>query len=320
MRSVALKVSVIAIIIALAAPVALAQLQTPTNPKPNPNSGNLRDQLRQTLSGMRDKNSQDGSSSNSLKDRKEQKEKDKEEAKKQDGQQPAAEGAENPPGARKENAKTNAPAAGAKVIGGKPQGDVKAKGPAPVAPPKGGGEAGAAARTVGQGTYEPIKDKPVKYGDVPDDGEPLTLNGPIAVGEFLDTVAVSTNWNVLVTEAAKSVMLQFWITDTKPKAALEILKFHDIFYEWNPETRYLTVMTKQEYLDKQYGQLIEKEFVAQHAAVDYIESVITPLLSPKGRLLTDPRTQHIFVWDTKDNIAKMDSPSNTLTSPISNPC
>ena len=78
-----------------------------------------------------------------------------------------------------------------------------------------GGRTGGGVRTVqggggtisvqGQGVFEPIYDKPIRWGDVPDAGEPLTLTGPMGVAEFLDTLSFSTGWNILVTPAAEEI-------------------------------------------------------------------------------------------------------------------
>ena len=180
-----------------------------------------------------------------------------------------------------------------------------------------GGQGVTAVRTVGEAVYDPTLERDIEYGEIPDEGEAMTLNGPIGVAEFLETLALATEWNVLVTEEAKAVNLEFWITETKPKAALEeIFKFHELYYEFNPESRYLYVMSKEEHLTKKYGKLQEHEFIVEHASVDYIESVLSSLLSPKGRLITDPRTLHVFVWDTNDNIAKMTETVTELDVPL----
>ncbi|HEO71648.1 MAG TPA: hypothetical protein ENN80_10325, partial [Candidatus Hydrogenedentes bacterium] len=102
---------------------------------------------------------------------------------------------------------------------------------------------GGTISVQGQGVFEPIYDKPIRWGDVPDAGEPLTLTGPMGVAEFLDTLSFSTGWNILVTPAAEEINLQFWITEVKPSTALEILKFHNIYYEFDPKSQYLRVMT-----------------------------------------------------------------------------
>lgn len=178
--------------------------------------------------------------------------------------------------------------------------------------------AGATGVTVqgGAGTFEPILSKAVEYGDVPDVGEAMTMTGPMPLTEFLETIAVATNWNILVTEAAQAVNLQFWITETKPKKALEILKFHDIYYKFDPETEYLYVMTKDEYLTKEFGQVKPETFLIEHVNIAYIETVVSTLLSANGRLITDPRTMHVYVWDTEDNLKEIGEKIKELDVPL----
>lgn len=329
MRSVCRTVSYLLILslIAPSGPGAYAQRSTPTTPKPNSNLDSLRSQLKQTLSGMRDGQQQEGEEGSGSarglgsKSRFGKKDGDKAEgdAKAADdpGAQPAA-GKDGgaPPPARGGEGKRQPGATTGRISTGK-GGAMRAGGGGAAGGGAGGGGGAGSVRTVGQGAYEPIKDKKLEYGEVPDEGEPLKLNGPIDVGEFLDTIHFATDWNIMVTEAAKKVSLEFWIVETPPKKALDILKFHDIFFRWDPEGKYLYVMTKDEYLEDEFGTLVEKEFVAEHAAVDYIESVLTPLMSPKGRMLADPRTHHLFVWDTKDNLAKMEETVKQLDVPLS---
>jgi type II secretory pathway component GspD/PulD (secretin) len=166
-----------------------------------------------------------------------------------------------------------------------------------------GGAAGVTV--VGEGTYEPAFDQPLEYGVLPAVGDPLTLEGPMPLMEFLQAIHIATSWNVLLTETAKGLSLDFIIIDTPPVQAMEILKFNDIFFRYDEPTNYLYVMTKEEYLDDTFAEVITHEFVVEHADVTYIESVLTSLLSAKGRLITDQRTNRIYVWDTFLNIEQM---------------
>jgi type II secretory pathway component GspD/PulD (secretin) len=298
-----------------------AQGQTPTQPQPTPNLGTLRGRLQQglgsrtgTQQGAAQPGAMPGLGASSLRDRLGKK---ATEAQKpglkglkpgealKPGQPP--EGEKAPPQPRgKEPAKPTKPGAPA----------AKPAAPAAKGPPAGGGGV-SAVRTVGKGTYDPIKNRTIEYGEVPDTGEVMTLNGPIATKDFLDTLVLATNWNVLVTELAQKTNLAFWISEMKPKEALEVLKFHDIYYDYNPDTKYLYVMTKQEYLDRKFGNQEEHEFVVKHASVDYIESVLSSLMSEKARIMTDPRTQHILVWDTRDNLDKMEETVKEFDVPLS---
>ncbi|NIA15956.1 MAG: hypothetical protein GWP08_17980 [Nitrospiraceae bacterium] len=270
--------------LSLVALPAFAQQQTPTTPSSTPNLRSLRDSIRKSVTSK----NQPGQKTPAA-----NKKTPKERAPASDA------GAKTPPPGRKA-ART---AGGARIaLGGAKRGGAAAGGGA-----TGGAGGGAVAkiRIIGEVKYEPIKDREVKYGDVPDAGEELTEMGPMPVGEFLDLLHMTTNWNILVTEAAKAISLEFWIVNTKPKAALEILRFHDIYYEYKKDTNTLYVMTKDEYIEKEFGDLVEHEFVVKNAEVDYVESVITSFLSPAGRMIVDPRTHHIFLWDTEDNLKKI---------------
>ncbi len=168
----------------------------------------------------------------------------------------------------------------------------------------------------GEASYEPIQNKPILYGEVPDVGEPITVTGPMTIDEFLETISYATEWDILVSQEAQKIALQFWIAEATPKRALEILKFHDVYYEFDPEAQYLYVMTTQEYLDKEYGAVEHEEFTAQYVDVTYLESMISSLSSSKGRIITDPRTTHIYVWDTKDNLDKMRETVREIDVPL----
>ncbi len=170
----------------------------------------------------------------------------------------------------------------------------------------------------GEGVFEPVLNRELEYGEVPDVGEPLTLSGPMPMTDFLDALSMATNWNVLVSEAAQEVTLQFWITEATPQKALEILRFNDIYYEFDPESQYLYVQTKKEYLDKQYGKIQHEVFQIENVNIGYAETMLSSLLSSKGRLITDTRTMHIYVWDTKDNIEKMKETIEQIDVPLKN--
>lgn len=218
-----------------------------------------------------------------------------------------AKASEGTPSTPKEAAQATAPAIGAVSGEGRPAAP-QARGGAKGA---GGGaqvvrgQAGSVTTVGTQQSFEPLMERKLEYGEVPDTGEPITLEGPMPCGEFLQALNLATNWNVVVTEEAKNVTLNFWLSEVKPKKALEILKFHDIYYEFNPETEYLLVMTKKEYLKRHFGDPNHEEFTVHYADVAYVESVLTALLSGEGRLLSDQRTGHIHVWDTADNLEYM---------------
>ena len=306
-----------------------AQQATPTQPKPTPNINELRNRLQQSLSRARQTGaSRQGAQPGTGLGQQRQSpglfgqrgRPDQAPSGPQGRDQPPPKGEAGPPprgaaGARRTGTRVTIGRGALSAAGSAIQAGVSS------ALRGGGGIGGAqgvtAVRTVGEAVYDPTLEKEIEYEEVPDEGEPITLNGPIGVGEFLETLALATEWNVLVTETAQQVNLQFWITDTKPKDALEeILKFHDVYYRFDPKTRYLYVMTKEEYLTREFGKVQEHEFVVEHASVDYMESVLTSLLSPNGRIITDPRTLHVYVWDTPANLEKMKETVAELDVPL----
>lgn len=214
------------------------------------------------------------------------------------GGQPVAPGGEAPSGA---------PRAGAAEA--KPRGGVRAVGSA-ITPTR-----------VGQikGAYEAILNRPVDYGEVPKGGERLTLSAAearIPVTQFLDTLALATNWNILATAELETATLRFWVNNITPRQALEILRFHGIYYEFEPETRFLYVMTREQYLNREYGAVIQEEFTIRYADLIDIESILTGLLSSKGKVVADPRTGRLLVWDTEDNLNIIRDTIATLDVPL----
>ncbi len=167
-------------------------------------------------------------------------------------------------------------------------------------------QGGVSSVTIsGEGAFEPVMKREPEYKDVPEAGEKITLEGPMSIEEFLAAINLATNWNVMVSPALEDVQLRFWIFEVTPRQALEVLKFNKIFYEFDEEMKFLRVMTKEEYLEREYGKTRPHEFKVNYADVTYIESLITSLLSSTGRAITDQRTNNIYVWDTNDNIAEM---------------
>ena len=108
-----------------------------------------------------------------------------------------------------------------------------------------------------------------------------------------------------MSEAARAIELQFYLNEQPPKVALEILKFHGLQYDFSKEEGILYVRTAQEWLQQQYGVTEPEEFVIQFADVTYVQELLVPFLSSKGRLVVDPRTARIYVWDTHDNLKHM---------------
>jgi len=176
---------------------------------------------------------------------------------------------------------------------------------------------GAAVSVVGEGNFEPVFERPLLYGDPPDEGLTIEyLSGPMTVNEFLATIHEATGWDILATPSVQDIMLSFWIIDKQPRQALEILKFHEVFYTYGQDTNFLYVMTPGEWLDEEFGKPNYVELQVQHAEVAYIESVLTSLMSAVGRMVVDQRTGRIFLWDTADNLEQMTMTVEKLDVPL----
>jgi len=320
--------------LALAVAVTLAvsvhaQYQTPTSPRGTTGMGSSQRTQRTlgSLRGNRQDQQEGAGKTSSLSERlrslREKREKSAEKGQRA-GQQKAQEKAATPPTAR-----------AARPGGGGPTVIAPGTATARATPGAAGsssgvgirtsGTAGAPAasgavgvRTVGPPTYDPILDRELKYEKVPDIPDPpeMVLSGPMPVGDFLETLTQATEWDVVVTEPARAIILNFWISGVTPSQALQVLQFHDIWYEYDAETKYLAVMTKQEYLEEEFGKNIEHEFIVEHANVEYIESVLQSLMSPMGRMIVDPRTNHLFIWDRQENLDRMQVAVRELDVPL----
>lgn len=175
----------------------------------------------------------------------------------------------------------------------------------------------AAVNVVGEGSFEPILNKPVIYGEVPEEGDMIEfLEGPMPTAEFLQAIHLATEWNVLATEEARAINLEFIISKKTPKEALEILKFYDLVYDWEEDTKFLKVYTKTEWQEERFGDPEAVEFAVKNADVQYMESLLTSLLSSTGRVVTDQRTGRIYVWDTPDNLAQMTKTFEDVDVPL----
>ena len=169
---------------------------------------------------------------------------------------------------------------------------------------------------TGEGKFEPFLDRDVNYADVPDDGEPLTLEGPMPVGEFLSTISMATGWNIMVSPELQDVELKFWLNETRPRDALKVLQFYKIFYEFDKDTRFLRVMSEEDYLKRSFGKRKPEEFKVRHVDPALAEQMLTSMLSSNGRLLSDQRTGTLYVWDAEDNLKVMREVFEKLDVPL----
>ncbi|MFP4172759.1 MAG: secretin N-terminal domain-containing protein [Candidatus Hydrogenedentota bacterium] len=171
----------------------------------------------------------------------------------------------------------------------------------------------------GEGVYEPFLEKSMEFREVPDEGETLTLETPedrIPATEFLDTLAQATGWNILSSEGVEEEKLRFWVEQVTPQEALEVLRFHGIYYDYDPESRYLYVRTQEEYLRSEHGGMVQQEFEIEHADLSDMEEILSNFLSDSGRMVADPRTGYLLVLDTESNLETMESIISQLDVPI----
>ncbi|MCP4645482.1 MAG: hypothetical protein GY851_33875 [bacterium] len=175
------------------------------------------------------------------------------------------------------------------------------------------------SRTLPTTSFEAHLNHAVTVSEVPDVGDPITLSaedGPIMVTLLLDDLAVATGWNILASKGVETESLRFWFRDVRPKQALEVLRFNGIHYRYDEASNFLYVMLQEEYLNREFGAIKETEFKVEHADIIDMEAILTSLKSQSGRIIADPRTGHIFVWDTEDNIQAMKIAVGRLDEPL----
>lgn len=219
--------------------------------------------------------------------------------------------AKNPKGEQKSGAGKPTTVGGGKASGGGEQGSGGGGGAATFNKGSGGGVV-----MTGEGKFEPFLDRDVNYADVPDDGEPLTLEGPMPVGEFLSTISMATGWNIMVSPELQDMELKFWLNETRPRDALKVLQFYKIFYEFDKDTRFLRVMSEEDYLKRSFGKRKPEEFKVRHVDPTLAEQMLTSMLSSNGRLLSDQRTGTLYVWDAEDNLKIMREVFEKLDVPL----
>ncbi|MBN2309536.1 MAG: hypothetical protein JXR94_11225 [Candidatus Hydrogenedentes bacterium] len=173
--------------------------------------------------------------------------------------------------------------------------------------------------TLPGSTFEPALQHEIPAADVPDVGELITVSpdeGPIPVTRLLDDLAMATGWSIVASEGVEQRHIRFWLKEVKPKQALEVLKFNGIHYEFDPNTNFLYVMLAEEYLSRTFGAIQEQEFAVKHADVIDMEAILRSLMSQNGRMIADPRTGHIMVWDTAANLDAMREAVARLDVPL----
>ncbi len=155
----------------------------------------------------------------------------------------------------------------------------------------------------------------IDFRDVPEGGPTLTLMTPdsaMQVTELLDILSEAVDWNIIVTPAVENQSVRYWVENVTPHELMEVLRFNGVYYDYDADSRYLYVMTQEEYLQREYGGVVQGDFYIEHADIQDMESLISNFLSSRGRMMTDPRTGYIMVMDTQDNIEAMRSLVNRL--------
>jgi cytoskeletal protein RodZ len=63
--------------------------------------------------------------------------------------------------------------------------------------------------SVNNGAFQPVLERELQYGPVPEDGEKITLEGPMPLEEFLTAINLATNWNMVISPELKEISLRF---------------------------------------------------------------------------------------------------------------
>jgi type II secretory pathway component GspD/PulD (secretin) len=181
---------------------------------------------------------------------------------------------------------------------------------------------GAGARrapaSIGEQDWQPMLDNEVPEAAVPDEGQSISINGSVAIPviEVLDQLQLATGWSIISSPGLEELSVRFWAENVSPRVLLKILREKGIYYEFDADTNLLYVMHETEYLEREYGKLTPAEFTIQHADVIDMESQLRALMSPAGKMIPDPRTGQILVWDTQDNLEAMNEAVLQLDVPL----
>ena len=172
---------------------------------------------------------------------------------------------------------------------------------------------------AGQQAFEPILQHKLETAELPDIGDVITINAtdaPKMIIEVLDQVAQASGWNIVASKGLETETVRFWLKGLKPKQVMEILRFDGVYYDYEPQANCLYVMLEGEFLEREYGSPEEAEFAIKHADVVDMETILTALMSQTGKLISDPRTGRIFVWDTAANLEAMRRAVEQLDVPL----
>jgi type II secretory pathway component GspD/PulD (secretin) len=185
---------------------------------------------------------------------------------------------------------------------------------------RGGGGTGVARGAVGgKGGFEASFNREVVFNDVPEGGQPITeatSTEPMAVTALLDLLSLATNWNIISSPGVETKKVRLWVNNATPRQVLEVLRFNGYYYNYEPKGKLLYVMTMEEYFARDYGGVEREEFSIHYADVLDVEAILSQLLSSQGRMLIDPRTGRIVVYDTDSNLIEMRKAVDELDVPL----
>lgn len=159
----------------------------------------------------------------------------------------------------------------------------------------------------GEQSFEPLQDREIDYGTIPQapDDMKMSLVGPMMAMDFLDALSAATGWNIVASPSLKELELSFWLAELTPVQAMGVLRFNDLAYRYDRISDLLFVTTKEEFLEQAHGRVTRNDFVLSYANLENVESGIATLLSKRGRMVSDPRTSTIIVFDIEENIEHM---------------
>jgi type II secretory pathway component GspD/PulD (secretin) len=174
------------------------------------------------------------------------------------------------------------------------------------------------ARQQGREFFNPSLGREIEWQEVPKQGQTITsmLSTPVPVINLLDQVALATNWNVVSSASLEELQVRVWVNKVQADKLLEILRFFGVYYSFDEQIQLLRVMTVEEHIAARFGRIERGTFPIQYANVLDMETILGALMSENGKLIVDPRTAHLIVWDTPDNLDVMRETVERLDRPL----
>ncbi|MCD6288741.1 MAG: hypothetical protein J7M12_06455 [Candidatus Hydrogenedentes bacterium] len=166
------------------------------------------------------------------------------------------------------------------------------------------GAGGQAFNTSGsQGAWEPYRQHPIDWKEVPDEGKQiLSLDARgMSVNDFMETLALTMGWTIMMSDDVASRTLNVYFNNISIRDALKSLRMIGLYYEYDKASNIFHVMTQDEYYVNKYGKLERAEYTINHIDVTDMQSIVETVMSPLGRILVDQRQAKLIVYDTADN-------------------